>query len=445
MRRTKQKEKTQGVTAKDDIWLLFRGIKSLLRCDDAEVVQELARYIMSQHSSLQVSNAFIERKKGTIIPNFIAFLSGVTRFLEVHSGRRKDNIVWVARYDNERRAIEKLQPLIPELSWTELEFRRPPSISAIFALLRLIVPNWRRFFRLTRLLHQRHKFFKVFRVVELISYFIRYRDIFENSDFRLAVVSNHSNPHGIAFNLAARRCGIPVVLITHGMPVRPVAKLSFDLAVVHCQIAHRIYLEAGCKLGETIAHGRRQNYLAMPDSPLPKLLNIGIFLCKDVNEERLQALVNNLVVHPRVSNILIRPHPKNLWLGFDQWIQSLNSSCVQKSSHDMVSGDLEMLDMVFGGNSSVLVEAVTAGRPSVYISGLDCGSTDLHEFVAHGLVYQMNGEMNFDPDAILRFYLKPEWTNVLRLFSNIDEDEVSVNAQIEYAVRRITGLTNYSE
>ena len=102
--------------------------------------------------------------------------------------------------------------------------------------------------RIARLLHRRYEFFKVLRVLELIGYYARYLRIFQESGFSLAVMSSHSNPHGIAFNLAARKYGVPVVLITHGMPVRPVAKLSYDLAVVHCEVARQTYLEAGCRM-----------------------------------------------------------------------------------------------------------------------------------------------------------------------------------------------------
>lgn len=43
--------------------------------------------------------------------------------------------------------------------------------------------------------------------------------------------------------------------------------------------------------------------------------------------------------------------------------------------------------VVFGGNSSVLIEAVTVGVPSTYIDHLDHGSSDLHRLVA-GVVYE---------------------------------------------------------
>ena len=437
--KTREKIDDQRAAKKKHLWLLYGGVKSLLRCDEAEIVQELARYIISQYRILQVSTDFIEKKKGTFIPDFIAFLSGVTRFLEVRASNEKENIVWTARYDNERHAIEKLLPLIPETSWAELKFRRRPTFSAISALVRRLIPNWRRIFKLARLLHGKYNFFKVFRVIELISYYTRYLDIFEKSNYRLAVVSNHSNPHGMAFNLAAKKCGIPTVLMTHGMPIRPVAKLSYDLAIVHCEFARQIYLEAGCQLDKVFVHGQKQNYVPMSPLPLPKVLKVGIFLCKDVNENCLQTLVNKLLTHSNILQIIIRPHPKNLWLGLDAWIESLNNPRLQKSSNAEVSRDLETLDFVFAGNSSVLVEAVTAGNPSIFIPHLDYGNPDLHEFVARQLIYQMNDELDFKPDEILKFYLRPEWSNVLRFFANIDEDEVSVIAKTESALREILG------
>lgn len=243
-------------------------------------------------------------------------------------------------------------------------------------------------------------------------------------------MSSRSDPHGIAFNLAAQKCGVPVALVTHGMPVRPVAKLSYDLAVVHCQAARQTYLEAGCQMARVLVHGRRQHHAPMPADPLPGRLAVGIFLCKDVNEERLRAVVEQLLGDPRVSRILVRPHPTNLWAGLDAWIASRNDPRVRRSSSGPVFRDLEAPDIVLAGNSSVLIEAVTAGRPSGYVPGLDHGSPDLHGLVARGLIYPIDDELGFAPDAMLRFYQRPDWSTVLRLFANIDEDEASVAARV---------------
>lgn len=421
-------------------WLLCRGVKSLLRCDEAEVVEGIARYVISQHDSLRAGSEWVERKRETKAPAVVALLGGLTRFLEVRRGRRRGGAVWVARLGNERRAVAPLPRLLPELGWTELKFHRRPDAAALFALARSAGRNWRRTLSLARLLHHRYEFFKVLRVAELVGYYARYLDIFRRGRFRLAVMSSHSNPHGIAFNLAARKCGVPVVLITHGMPVRPVARLSYDLSVVHCEAARQTYLEEGCRLGRVLVHGRRQNHAPMPAGPLPERLSVGIFLCKDVNEERLRAVVERLRGDPRVSRLLVRPHPKNLWLGLDAWITSLNDERVRRGQGGPVFRDIEAADIILGGNSSVLVDAVTAGRPAAYMPGIDYGSPDLHAFVARGLIYQLDDELNFDPDAMLRFYRRMDWPAVLRLFANVDEDESSVAAHAAAAMRELAAL-----
>ncbi len=421
----------------DPHFLLLRGVKSILRSDKADVVQAIAHYVVSQHRSLRVLSAMIERTRDTPVPGVITLIGWLRSYLTVRSGDCCEGAVWIARLGNERRAIEKLIPLAPELGWTELRFGSLPN-AAGFSILARNLRRWARgqarpykslrtVFRIARLLHRRHEFFKVLRVVELIGYYMRYREMFQNASFDLALMSSHSNPHAIAFNLAARRYCVPTVLITHGMPVRPVAKLSFELAVVHCEAARQTYQEEGCRLDHVLIHGRRQDHAAMPVGSPGRGLVVGIFLCKDVNEERLQALVDRLADDPRVSHFLIRPHPKNLWLGLDAWIASRRELRVRRSFSGSVFRDIQDSDIVLGGNSSVLIDAVTAGRPSGYVPSLDHGDPDLHAFVARGLIYPINQDLGFDLDEMQRFYQRPGWSTVLRLFANVDEDSESVS------------------
>lgn len=424
-------------------WLLLSGVKSLLRCDEAEVVRGIARYVISQYRSLRVGSRFVERRRNTPIPSVAAFLGAVTRFLEVRDATSQDGAIWVARLDNERRVIEKLPPLLPEINWTELKLQRPPERAAVVSLPGKLFPLRRRIFKIVRLLlRRRHEFFKVLRVAEMIGYYARYLDIFGRGHYSLAVMSSHSNPHGVAFNLAARRCGVPTVLITHGMPVRPVAKLFYDLAVVHCEAARQIYLEEGCRIKQVIIHGRRQTYAPMPENELPESLTVGIFLCKDVHEENLRRLVKLLLGNPRVASVLIRPHPKNLFVEFDAWLASLDDARVRRSFSVSAFDDLKESNVVLGGNSSVLIEAVTAGRPCGYVSGLDYGSPDFHKLAASKLIYPVNAELELNFDEMLNFYQRAEWLDVLRLFANIDEDESIVAERTAAAIRQLLKTLN---
>ena len=413
-------------------WELYRGIKNILRCDEAEVVQGIAHYVISQHRTLRWFSIFIERTRNTPVPEVLALLGWLQRFLSVKHGPPEGGVVWIARLSNERRAIEPFLPSPQELKGSELRFTVLPDAAGLRALTRH--SEARRIFKFVRRLKHRYEFFRILRVVELIGYYTRYLDIFQNGRFNLAVTSNHSNPHGLAFNLAARKCGIPVVLITHGMPVRPVARLVYDLAVVHCEAARQIYDADGCRIKRVLSHGRRQHYAPMPtELPLPPL-KVGIFLCKDVNEESLQALVAHLLSRRDTSLIQIRPHPKNLYVELNNWVAAQNNPSVCLSSGGSVFDDIRSVDLVLAGNSSVLIDAVTAGRPAGYIAELDHGPHDLHQFVQHGLIYPIR-DSNWNPDSMLRFYNAPGWPNILWHFANIDDDEVTIAMQMAGAIR----------
>jgi hypothetical protein len=100
--------------------------------------------------------------------------------------------------------------------------------------------------RLSRALSRRYGVFRALRAMELVAYYRRYTDPFASRSFQLAVMSSHSNPHGIALNLAGKQSGVPVILITHGMPIRPIAKLDYGLAIVECEARWR---RGGCRSG----------------------------------------------------------------------------------------------------------------------------------------------------------------------------------------------------
>jgi hypothetical protein len=127
-----------------------------------------------------------------------------------------------------------------------------------------------------------------------------------------------------------------------------------------------------------------------------------------------------------VTRILIRPHPKNLWRNLDGWIASCADARLSRSRGQTVLDDLKGLDVVFGGNSSVLIDSVTAGVRSAYVDELDHGSPDLHRFVDAGLIYRSNIDPNLD--ELWRFYQQRVWRRTLIGFANIDEDEATVLA-----------------
>ena len=420
-------------------WLLGRGIKSMLRCDDAEVIAGIAGYVVAQSRGLSILSAIIERTRGTSFPPAVAVFGAVRSYLQVRSISRSYGAVWIAKLGNERRELEKLPGLVPEIAWTEIPLGRMPQVSALRGWSDGI-RSLRRLTRLARVLDGRYAFYKVLRALELTGFYMRYLRILKSGRFVLAAVSNHSNPHGMAFALAAKKCGIPVVLVTHGMPIRPVARLSYDLALVHCEAARRTYEADGCRLAQVLVHGRRDAHAPMPRGPIPDALRVGVFLCKDVREARLRELVTQLLSDARISDVLVRAHPTNFWRGLQNWVSSQNDRRLQLSDGRSVSSDLDASDIVLAGNSSVLIEAAVAGRPAGYVRGLDCGPDDLHGFVAEGLIYQSDDKNPIEAEKMHAFYAREEWGSVLRVFANVDEYETQVAGRFAAGLRELTSV-----
>ena len=75
-----------------------------------------ARYVISKYASLRIGSEYVERRRTGSVPLVADFLGAATRFLEVREASRQNGAIWVARLDNERRAIERLPALLPDLN-----------------------------------------------------------------------------------------------------------------------------------------------------------------------------------------------------------------------------------------------------------------------------------------------------------------------------------------
>ncbi len=264
-------------------------------------------------------------------------------------------------------------------------------------------------------------------------------------------MSSHSNPHGIALNVAARRIGVPIVLITHGMPVRPIARLDYAVAIVECDVSKDVYEDAGCRIDHVLVKSRRRDHAPMP-LLIERGLTIGVFLSKDPIEARVMSCIRALLTDSRVRRILVRQHPVNLWRQLVPRIQSLRDNRITLRATgppgpkgpglQSLSDDLRECDIVLAGNSTVLLDAVVAGRPACYVRGLDHGPYDVQDFVESGLVCEVGPEHPIDYSAIARFYAQSDWPSVLRRFADIDHSETDVAAGIRSAINRLQPATH---
>ena len=97
----------------------------------------------------------------------------------------------------------------------------------------------------------------------------------------------------------------------------------------------------------------------------------------------------------------------NLWSGLDDCVASLDEhGCSVRSSGSLLD-DLRLCDLVCAGNSTVLLDAVIAGRPGCYVRGFDHGPYDVQAFVRDGLIYEWIPQRRIEP-AANRGVLQPD-------------------------------------
>jgi hypothetical protein len=422
--------------------ILRSGVNNILRCDSGDVVSGIVSFVLSQRKSLRLAAAVLDRTRQTLVADAVMLLNGMRCFVCIHPPSTGGGAVTVARLANEQKAIAELMRLAPDHSWTELVFdARLQSVTAALPDLLRTAATWRQIARISRIVSRRHDAFRAYRVVELLFYYQRYVRLFATHPFQMAVISSHSNPHGIAFNLAARRFGVPSVLITHGMPISPIARLDYDLAIMECEASADIYRRAGCRLGRVLVKSRKRDYLAMATcQSLDAPLAIGVFLSKDPAEDQFVSLVRALLSHQTVTRILVRPHPANLWPRLSGCLASMEDERLQLSTGGPILDDVRACDFVMAGNSTVHVEAVVAGKPACYVRGLDHAPYDTQSFVHDRLVYEFDRAKPFDPLEVWQFYARDEWPTILRRYANIDQDEADLARIVSAAVSGLAAV-----
>lgn len=136
---------------------LYAGIKNLLRCDEAEVVEGIARYVISQYRSVRVVSRLVELTKHTPFPALLTLLAWARSFLAVCPAETMGGVAWIARLSNERRAIEPLIALAPELRWTELKFHSRLSMRRVLKLTLRNLKHIPRVYKIGRRMHLQHE------------------------------------------------------------------------------------------------------------------------------------------------------------------------------------------------------------------------------------------------------------------------------------------------
>lgn len=205
----------------------------------------------------------------------------------------------------------------------------------------------------------------------------------------LTLVNDH-NLVPLACILAAKRQGVTSVYIQHASVSHVFPKLLVHSAFLEGQQALDTYSQIGC-------YARNVQLVGIPrldgligfhgDDPIPRKLIVGLCLKTFYTQEQVTQLVSALRRSPRISRILIRPHPGSP----DDFIKDLEAVFPGDVSNGRTETAVEFLQRVnalVSGESTIVLEAALMKMPSIHF---DDGSFffpyDLYGFVKHDVAY----------------------------------------------------------
>lgn len=419
----------------DRLGLLRHGISTQLQNDSSPMVSEIVEYVLAERRAVRWLDSGLRSAAATRLPDYFAVANGMRCFASLRPVGAGGGVLACAKRENELRAVKNLRESLGDLPWSDIEFRLRGALDRRGSRAGG-VGHLARTARLARSLRRKHDVFHVVRAIEFLSYYERIGQILDGGSYRVAVMSSYSNPWGIALNLAAHRRGIPVVHVMHGQPVWPVPRLDYELAVVNNQASYDLLLRAGCRISRVIVRSAAGRYRPLPFSLPQRKMTVGLFLSKQPRKDCVISWIRGLLRTNGVDLIRLRPHPANLWTGIAGALEEFPAGRVIVSNGS-AADDLARCDLVIAGNSSVHIDALTAGVHSVYSGGLDHSARDGLSLVAEGLVFEADDVDSMRTEDILRFYQTPEWAARFRRHANLDQDDAEVASETRSAFNEL--------
>lgn len=305
-------------------------------------------------------------------------------------------------YPNERRQIEFLRGYWPT---PIVDFVRKPSTLPLHLL-------DRRVRRIAGLLARRTPLLAAARTMATIAFYLRFRRELLRLDgpsrrWLGVVVSSDSNPEALGVAAAFRRSGLRAVYVNHGFIPEGPPRLSFDLSILDGPALAGTYRSSG--QFPVVYKGIEGQGRAFRRVPSDRPWTIGVFtsLIGDwtVTAEWLARLARS----SQVASIRVRLHPN---------LQVRHPASGSLGRFDKVSIDPPGMpiaeasarcDLVIAGNSSVHLNVLKSGAPTVFVDELDRVPREFYSFQSEKLVYEARSIEDLDAARINAHYDTPEW------------------------------------
>jgi hypothetical protein len=226
------------------------------------------------------------------------------------------------------------------------------------------------------------------------------------------IVANDHSPEPLAFMANAKLKGSKVVYLQHGHISKYFPPLfRFDLSVLYGEKSLNLYKKIGAISKEVSISGYKYSSARFL-KPCPKDFHITIFP-NVIDEEKLLKIINELTENPETRKVYIKPHPLHTpSLSFK--IKLKDKGNVEFLPHDF---DFRPETHVgIAGNSSIHMELLSEGIPTIYYDKMDSIEYDYYEFVRSNSVIEFESLKDINRDEINSFYLDKNWKDNVKIF-----------------------------
>lgn len=406
---------------------LLSGLRRQLENDATPAVREIVRHVLAERPAVRILDRTLQSLSGTGVPSWFAALNGARCRVRLRSSGPGGGVLACLRRPNERRAGEWLRHELGDVPWADVRFDLRAAHRAL-GKARHTGTQLRRTARFARTMGETEDAFHVLRAVELLAYYAALGELLDSGRHRAAVTSSYSNPWGIALNLAARARGVPVAHVMHGVALDPVPRLDHDALILNDPASAEVFRRAGCRIGTTIVKSAGAEVTSPRAIPKGGVA-VGVLLSKETAHDHLHRLIAGLLRRSDVASIAIRPHPSGVGAATVASLAARASGRVVISSGPL-RDDLARADVIVAGRSSVHIEALLSGVPSIHDPAIDSSAAAGLTFLSDGTVFVSDDAARADFARASGFYARPEWRERLRRHGNVIESPGEVRGQL---------------
>lgn len=271
--------------------------------------------------------------------------------------------------------------------------------------------------------------------------FLAYSQIIPATRPRIVCVANDHAPVCIGLLETARTNGIPTVYVQHAPVADHFPPLNYDISVLFDRWSEDAYARAGEYHGVSELKGSVVILPPFADRYQRPRLNtdsyrIGIGLSLLFKDSALDKLLSELTRDDRVRQVLLRPHPR---------CRANLSSFVRSAKIAITDGRrdpqafLDDVDVILVPNSGFAVDALHAGKVTLFVPGLDTAIDDYYGFVRNQILPVYNQGFLDSPEALASFFDDAWETRFAKLDATVATPAGHAEKQLINEFRKVLG------